>query len=501
MALTARAKSAMGDFPLLQRVVNEVCSTRPADYENEQEKLLLHSLRPQEVDGLAREFGNVFEIVVKSSLHQSFIPTHNQFQKELCEHLMSMVYIIVAQLPFIRQWNDNFLAVITLLIKTTATSTNLKALLRIMEADDMRAGSIRCNAIIIMNGIVGRVDICIWSMKLGSDGQEQFSTEYLKVLGKILHDEATRGDCILHTYSDDVQDKRCKCLCMESGVWENTFRALQMTKDDPFTIINILDTFDWTSILESDEAPKSYDMHIAHLLTTHATNVLLIDKNDSKARSLYRKVGRSQKLFHRVLKKIITAEIYSLPPEKSDPRRILTDLGALSNYVHNCVMLAPASSCIDNTTNRLVDCAQSTLQRVFNMRKIQNFLRDSSQLLPSKNNIVLILSSLTSRDLALDAALLEEDRIEYIIENNCQDDVTKKMRKETRKINREAKEAGDIKVFDMCANCFVTDTDLKKEEKALLKCTSCKQVTYVYRFYNCTIIIINSNIIITITIL
>jgi len=280
-----------------------------------------------------------------------------------------------------------------------------------------------------------------------------------------------------------VHDKRCKCVCRERGVWQNTFGALQMTKDDPFTIINILDTFDWTSILESDEAPKSYDMHIAHLLTMHAINVLLIDKDDSKARSLYRKVGRSKKLFHRVLKKIITAEIYSLPPEKSDPRRILTDLGALSNYVHNCVMLAPASSCIDNTTNRLVDCAQSTLQRVFNMPKIQNFLRDSSQLLRSKNDIVRILSTLTSRDLALDAAQSEEDRFEYIIANNCQDVAMKSMRKGTKKMIREAEEAGDKKVFDMCANCFVTDTDLKKEGKALLKCTSCKQVTYCSR--NC----------------
>jgi len=460
------------DFPLLKRVAIEC------------------SLRPQDIDGLVSEFGGIFESVAKS-LIQSYLP---QIQKDKWEHFMRIVRFVVFDLSAMCHLDDNLFAKMRLLLKSTATPINLEALLRIMNTD-VRTGSIRCNAIIIMDQLVGSADLCIWSMKLGIDGQENFSTEYLKVLGKILHQEATRGDSILHCYSDNVHDKRCKCLCMERGVWKNILVALQMTKDDPFTIINILDNFDWIAILESDEAPIDIDypskaklfndMCIAYILTMHVRHVLSIDKDNSKARSLYRKVGQCLKLFHRVLKRIITAGIYSHPPKISDPSTIFMDLAALTNYIDNCVLLALDSSCINDETNRLVDCAQSTLQRVLNMPKIKDW-KDPSQ--PFKiENIVYILSQLTSSSLTtMTSSLTEEMRVERMI-NECKDGTKVKrqkngMRKCMKKVVRDAEKAGNI-YFDMCANCFVTDADLKKEGKVLLKCTSCNQVTYCSR--NC----------------
>jgi len=97
-------------------------------------------------------------------------------------------------------------------------------------------------------------------------------------------------------------DKRIKCKCIENTLHDLS-KALQMTKDDPFTIVDILDRYDWTAILEPDEAPIQidlgdtnekyfFDMQYADLLVKHARNVLLLDKDNGKGRNLLRKVGR-----------------------------------------------------------------------------------------------------------------------------------------------------------------------------------------------------------------
>jgi len=256
--------------------------------------------------------------------------------------------------------------------------------------------------------------------------------------------------------------------------------------DPPFMILNILQKFDWTAILEPDTArfvvdqvdknKLFLDSSIAESLTMHARNVLLLDKDNEQAQNLLRQVGRCRKLFHRVLKRIITGEIYSLPPSESDAEMILSDLNLLSSYIRNCVLFAletPSYSAIDdltfatsNETNKLVDCAQSCLQQVLFMQKIQNCQGDM--------NNVAILTGILNTVVELDSSSLkmrsqqpEEDRMDMILEYS----------KSIMKMKKQ-----ENKMLSRCANCYVTDTDHKAEEgKALLKCTSCKQIAYCSR--------------------
>mmetsp|Transcript_40195 Transcript_40195/g.45911 ORF Transcript_40195/g.45911 Transcript_40195/m.45911 type:complete len:333 (-) Transcript_40195:29-1027(-) len=230
-----------------------------------------------------------------------------------------------------------------LLMKTMATPTNLKALLRMMDAD-IRIGSMLCDAILIMNELVDNKDLNMWSMmnQFGHHDQQQpFTTKYMKVLGKTLHDEAKTSTRVMHDdegnvlerhgYAADVSDTRFKCTCLEKGVWQHLSICLELmggSKEyDPYMVLNILDQFDWTAILEANDAPclidpldnnkRCVDSSVAVSLTMHASNVLLIEKEYTKAWNLLRQVGHYRKLFHRGLKRIIAGDIYSQHPALS----------------------------------------------------------------------------------------------------------------------------------------------------------------------------------------
>mmetsp|Transcript_60397 Transcript_60397/g.67545 ORF Transcript_60397/g.67545 Transcript_60397/m.67545 type:complete len:544 (-) Transcript_60397:39-1670(-) len=384
-----------------------------------------------------------------------------------------------------------------LLMKTMATPTNLKALMRMMDAD-IRTGSMRCDAILIMHQLVENKDLNIWSMMhhFGHHDQQQpFTTKYMKVLGKILHDEAKTSTRVMHDddgnvlerhgYAADVSDTRFKCTCLEKGVWQHLSICLELmggsTEYDPFLVLNILDQFDWTTILEANDAPvlidpidenKGYvDSSVAVSLTMHARNVLLIEKEYTKAWNLLRQVGHCRKLFHRVLKRIIAGDIYSMRPALSDPILILHDLSVLSSYITNCVLFAlesPYRMDDNNETKKLVDSAQECLQQVLFMQKIQACQGDM-QNVAVLTGILNTVVELDASSLTLRASQPEEDRKEMILEYS-----TSLQKMKQRNAQHEDRLA-------VCANCLVTATELREEGIALLKCTSCKQIAYCSR--------------------
>jgi len=184
-------------------------------------------------------------------------------------------------------------------------------------------------------------------------------------------------------------------------------------------------------------------------------------------------------LFHRVLKRVITMEYYSQPPVIADPILLLEDLLILSNYFHDNVMFALDSPCTDDETKNLVDRAQSCLERVLYMPKVR--AGDPNRPFMLKNQIAIVLFDLTSSRIVEWAARSEKERIDMMLAE-CRNKKLKRQhdpcRKAYKNLITDAEESGKINCYNMCANCFVTELELKKEDRSLLKCSTCKQVTY-----------------------
>jgi len=505
--------------------------------ENEHEAVeFIKSWRPQDIDALAQEFGNIFQLAA-GECKINGMNLSPQRQLDLSNEYLKVTTDVFSFL--VGMEDDDIQSVATLFVKTFTTPTNLKALLTNIDADDKRAayqntsiqselkGYFRCNTMMILRILFDKLDVDYLSMKMDNKGR-RFSLDLLDAYGKVLHDEVniknTRKNwCICMEDEDDDEfdqfllscerpiipgkDIGCK-FCIE-GIWIELEKVLRVTKDDPFIIIDILDKYDWTAILESFKPPmcdgltngpkKFYDTSQAQLLVRHAINVILIDKDNIKARNVLRKVGRCRSLVRRFLQRIISAECYTIPPARADRKVLLTDLCELRDFYWLCIRHSLDSRCIiDEETIKLVDRAGICLRRVAKMPQLRNQAtkqrrygkkKASSAAVATTDDaevtveVINFAQDFTSITLVIYAAESEEKRIESILANceRMMDIYYKKGKKERKAIRHAEEKKRNIKCFDMCANCFVTETALKREEKTLLRCGICKMITYCSR--------------------
>jgi len=460
-----------GFAPLLTGVIH-ACNISEAELSS-----YLSLLRPADVDQLAEEVGEVLSISTSTGSDLDRKAPQNEFDTDAM--LLFSVRCIITSLL---NRDDDSGAFLSLFLKSIATPTNLKSLLQLMDAD-IAIGRDRCRAIYIMDKLVQNLDR-IHSIKL--DKNTSLTIKYIQVLGKILHDEATRGDDIAHCRPlGDAS--RIRCICLECSVWQPLSTTLKYSKDDSSTIVDVLDEFDWHTILALDNAPIDIynadskrrriiftDTTLTKYISVHARSILLVDSKNSKARSLLRKIGGCKELFHRVLHRIITGEIYSQPPATAPNEFIRIDFRRIfDGYFSNCILnslIPPPWD--DDKTNKLLDCALSCLKRGLMLANITTKL------------FHLILEVLSPLNRSSFLTKTDEERFEMFrdyyehirpnIKGKSEPESLRDIRRKYFKLNIKS---GQFPDNDMCANCFATEKDIKTEGKTLLKCSSCKQIT------------------------
>lgn len=468
-----------GDAPLLAGVI-QAAKINEAEISS-----YLSRLRAADVDQLAEEVGEVLSRI--TSTGSNLDPEAPQNGWDIDAELLCGAHVII--INRLNRKDVSYKAFLTLFLKSIATPTNLKSLLQLTDADTA-IGPKRCIAICIMHKMTENLDR-IHSIKL--DKNTSMTIKYIQILGKILQDEATRGDDIAHCYPLH-DNNRLKCECFKYRIWQPLCMMLKFSKDDPSTIVDVLDEFDWHTILALDNAPIDIykkdskeqrkfftDTTLTEIISMHARSILLVDSKNSKARSLLRKIGGCKELFHRVLHRIITGEIYSQPPATAPRQVVMQDFThIILHYFSNCILtsLTPPPW-DDDKTNKLLDCAVSCLQRGLMLANITTKIFRS------------ILEALSHPLRSIFLTKTDEERFEMFLEwhkrfhsnlkgesYKSEQEYARDIWRKTRKLGRKS---GEIPDNDICANCFATEKDIKKKGKTLLKCSSCKQITYCSR--------------------
>ena len=145
-----------------------------------------------------------------------------------------------------------------------------------------------------------------------------------------------------------------------------------------------------------------------------------------------------------------------------------------SDYFTNCIfysLIPPPWD--DRKTNKLLDCAVSCLGRVLKECNITDKIYDITLMTLSRSHRAPWLSK------------TDDERFELFYRYQAaihsgfkEENEQKHIRKEEKKYRKSRIKSGEISDNDteICANCFVSEKDIKKEGKTLLKCSACKQI-------------------------
>jgi hypothetical protein len=347
-----------------------------------------------------------------------------------------------------------------------------------MADPDIRTGAVRCQAVWYLSRL-GSVR-SIWGIRLKNvvDDEDRSSNSLAYHMIRVMAPTLTPAPDIRHGSSN------CQCI-LTACVSEN----LAICQDEPAKVVNLLARFDWPFILHhADFVTKDYpcgtlmllDMAVFIGLHHWPVRCLVEDPNDERAKQFLKKLGSCVELFHRILRLIISDEIWSQGASGSR----FEDFGVINKFLKDFMHCsAPLPS--DRETDSLVRRARSSLLERYTMLLMNEVMFMEQN--PEKTEIIISTTTLVLE-------LMDEERSWRLLKNespsnswnrfsrNClliydDPDIYKK-RAETTKKNKQNHLKKKLTRGEMCANCFVLENDLQRK---LLQCSRCRQIKYCSR--------------------
>jgi hypothetical protein len=440
-------------FPLLQSIA-AATDTRER----------IAELGPSDVDRLGNEVSGAFK---RCSVSESTIPVA---EREVNEVMLACIGNIDSCLSGALQM---------LFRRTVATPDNLKALFR-MADPDIRTGMVRIHAIwhlCMLTSLRSIWDIQLKNVVSGETGSSN-SVAFHMIRAMALALSIT-------PYLDATSTlNSTRGPLSNSRAWVSLGEALGICQDEPEMVMDLLMRFDWPSIFKRSDCHITdnpgdrsfWDSVLFVRLHLWPVRRLVQDPNDETAKQFLKKQkGSCVELFHRILRRIISGEIWSQGANSSR----FEDLGPVGIFLMdfmNCLAPLPC----DRETDALVRRARSSLL---------------------ESHMTSLLSEVMVLAQSPESAQTHISHMEHVLELMDEDGYWKELKKESpsnkwlrfsrlylqggrvdyQKIAKSIKKANqksvkkDLTEGEMCACCFVLESNLQCK---LLKCSRCRQIKY-----------------------
>ena len=340
---------------------------------------------------------------------------------------------------------------------------NLEALCKMCDPS-VRTGEVRGTALILLTHLCNVRSI--WSIKMHR-GETSFAFHAMRAMQFIMHPDAK-------------QDSGIQVECF-TYAWSTFTAALNICGDHPHKIAHFLAQYDWKALLDSPNEDAIWDWRQNHFESLHARAVqaLKVNWNDAAAKTLLYKLGSCDELFLRVLRQLSSRVFLSLPVNELCSKLCSLTITVCDYLV--CLSPPPSGQNIDS----LVKSARSAVSE-----GLELILRSDDQLDANTRS--------RGFDPIYSALRLIEENHWQILKRENEDAKWKRfqgiwledappdpraVKRQVKQIKKEhhgrlMEETENLSDGEMCANCFVLESQL---DHKLHKCKQCLQIKYCSR--------------------
>lgn len=434
------------NFPILQKVLADV------DY--------VTRLQPSDMDALGNEVTMAYQ---RCALDERSVSPAEQ---QINSIMLGCIGTIDKRLEDHSARNPNVGAMLMLYRRSVLTSRNLSALNRMCD-HTVRSGMVRCQAFWHLNNLTKIRSV--WKVPL-EDGTS-FAMAIIKTMGQALNPSLQA-----------VHASFPYCQC-RNITWPCLCKALAACLDPPDEIVKVLLQYDWPSILQHDDVlvqseggvSTFYDIVIFIGLHQRCYQALGDNPENAEAKKLLRRLGTCWLLFRRCQRRVISGEAWTRPRPN-----FMEDSGPVVRFslaMLHCLCPVPDDRDLDaqvqTSSKRISDLLCKFIER--------EAIMESNAMVAIKGTKYLLelMGEARWQELKLESDAERWERFrDYYLTGLSPAAERKRVAKDLKDtFSSSVKQVTDLSLGEMCANCFVLDSDHEKATGSKLsKCARCGQI-------------------------